>query len=309
LADEAGLPMDVIEELYANYSLPSPAPDDRAREDDARIIAGRGEAFEHLQGHRDTLIAASRFFGENLRRAAETQAHFFRARVIEPLLVAGMAPTEALDTVAPVAARFQLNADELLRLLYERHLEAYAMQETVELLERAMDAAGVDSGHAYPPAIAFLDMSGYSRLTENFGDEEAAELAASLATLVRRASHEYGGHAVKLLGDGVMFHFPTPRHAVGCGLELVRRAEEADLPPARMGIHSGPVVFRDGDYFGRTVNIAARITDFARPREVLVSAEVMAAVAEHDDRIAFESIGPIVLKGLIDPVVLYRASP
>jgi adenylate cyclase len=77
----------------------------------------------------------------------------------------------------------------------------------------------------------------------------------------------------------------------------------------RAGVHVGRPQQLGGDYYGRDVNIAARITDYARPREVLVSAEVMAAVVEHDDRIAFESIGPIVLKGLIDPVVLYRASP
>jgi class 3 adenylate cyclase len=72
---------------------------------------------------------------------------------------------------------------------------------------------------------------------------------------------------VKLLGDGVMFHFPEPAQAVWCGvgLELVDRIPRAGLPQAQVGLPSGPVVFQDGDYFGRTVNIAARITDCARP--------------------------------------------
>ena len=306
VASDAGLPMDAIQELYANYNLPSPAPEAAAREDDARIIAGRAEAYKTVRGDRETLIAASRFFGENLRRAAESQVRFFRERMVDRLLGAGMAPMEVLETLAPVSGKFQLNADELLGLLYERHLETYVLRDTLELIELAMEASGfLPERRPSPPAIAFLDMSGYTRLTESFGDEEAAELASALATLVRRASNEHGGRAVKLLGDGVMFHFPAPAGAVVCGLDLVRRAEEADLPAARMGIHVGPVVFRDGDYFGRTVNVAARITDYARPREVLVSEDVVAAV--DDEGVSFEPIGPIALKGLLDPVPLYRA--
>ena len=81
---------------------------------------------------------------------------------------------------------------------------------------------------------------------------------------------------MKLLGDGVMFHFPDPAQGVCCGLELVDRIPEVGLPRARVGLHSGPVVFQHGDYFGRTVNIAARITDHARPGEVLVSDQVVA---------------------------------
>ena len=155
------------------------------------------------------------------------------------------------------------------------------------------------------PAIAFLDMSGYTWLTEQSGDHAAAELAARLATLVRRASSAYGGRAVKFLGDGVMFHFAQPERAVACAIELVEGAEERGLPAARFGINVGPVVFHDGDYFGRTVNVAARITDYARPREVLVSAEVAAAVT--DGSVAFDPVGSVALKGLLEPIALFRA--
>jgi adenylate cyclase len=148
-------------------------------------------------------------------------------------------------------------------------------------------------------------MGGYTLLTQKAGDEAAAELATTLASLVRRASREYGGEPVKLLGDGVMFHFPEPGKAIACGLELVESAEREGLPPARMGADVGPVVFRDGDYFGQTVNVAARITDYARPAEVLVSQAAVdeAGEAEFD----FEPIGEIPLKGLREPVPLYCA--
>ena len=113
---------------------------------------------------------------------------------------------------------------------------------------------------------------------------------------------------MKLLGDGVMFHFPVPAQGVRCGLELVDRLPRVGLPRARVGLHSGPVVFQDGDYFGRTVNVAARITDYARPGEVLVSDQVVADA----DRLAgvrFELVGPVSLKGLSAPITVYNAVP
>jgi class 3 adenylate cyclase len=105
---------------------------------------------------------------------------------------------------------------------------------------------------------------------------------------------------VKLLGDGVMFHFPDPGRAVLCGLELVDRIPLVGLPQARVGLHSGPVVFQNGDYFGRTVNVAARITDYARPGEVLVSEEVVAAT-DGLQAVRYQPVGPVSLKGLIAP--------
>ena len=99
-------------------------------------------------------------------------------------------------------------------------------------------------------------------------------------------------------------HFGDPGDAVGCGLYLVGAAEEQGLPPARAGVHAGPVVFRDGDYFGQTVNLASRIADYARPREVLVSATV---VEPAEAAAEFEPIGEISLRGVAEPVPLFRA--
>ncbi len=127
------------------------------------------------------------------------------------------------------------------------------------------------------PAMCFFDLTGYTRLTEERGDEVAADLARSLASLVQKNSVQYGGKAVKFLGDGVMFHFPEPGKGVLAALDMVEAAVSVGLPPAHVGLHAGPVLFQEGDYFGRTVNISARIADYARPGEVLVSQEVVDA--------------------------------
>jgi adenylate cyclase len=105
-----------------------------------------------------------------------------------------------------------------------------------------------------------------------------------------------------------MFYFPDPAQAVLAGLELVERIPDQGLPRARMGVNSGPVVFQDGDYFGGTVNVAARITDYARPGEVLVSDSV-ATATNGPQGVRYQPIGPIALKGVMVPVTLHAAVP
>jgi adenylate cyclase len=156
-----------------------------------------------------------------------------------------------------------------------------------------------------PPAMCFLDITGYTRLTEERGDAAAADLATRLATLVRRSSQEHDGTPVKWLGDGVMFHFREPGDAVLAALEMVAVVGRHGLPPAHVGIHAGPVVYQEGDYFGRTVNLAARIAEYARPGEVLVSQEVVDAA--EGGPVTFTEIGPVELKGVPGTLRLHTA--
>ncbi len=153
--------------------------------------------------------------------------------------------------------------------------------------------------------MCFLDITGYTRLTQERGDAAAADLATKLARLVERASARHGGRPVKWLGDGVMFYFKDPGPGVVAALEMVAGVAEAGLPPAHVGLHAGPVVFQEGDYYGTTVNIAARIAEYARPGEVLVSQEVVDASDVGD--IAFREIGPVELKGVSGEMRLHAA--
>jgi adenylate cyclase len=93
-----------------------------------------------------------------------------------------------------------------------------------------------------------------------------------------------------------MFYFEKPGQAVLAALDMVEGVANHGLPPARVGIHAGPVVFQEGDYFGRTVNIAARIAEYARPGEVLVTQEVVDAADVRS--VTFTQIGPVELKGV-----------
>jgi adenylate cyclase len=252
-----------------------------------------------------SFLGGTRFFGENMRRLAESQVRSFVSEIIEPMLASGTSTLEVLEHAAPMSGAIQPAGEELVGWLHWRHFEAAVVHETVQLLETLMEQAGfAPTRPAHPPAIAFLDVGGYTRLPEDEPDEEAADLAADLTRVVWNSSYSRGGRPVKFLGDGVMFHFPEPRQAVLSALDIIDELEQAQMPPARVGINAGPVVFRDGEYFGRTVNIASKITEYARPREVLVSEEV---VRETEDGVRFEPIGQIALKGLLEPVPLFRA--
>jgi adenylate cyclase len=186
--------------------------------------------------------------------------------------------------------------EQVLLAIYHGQQEHTWRQVFVEHVEGALEAAGLYRRVERPPAMCFLDLTGYTRLTEERGDQAAAELAARLAGLVRRAALEHGGTPVKWLGDGVLCYFPAPPAAVLAALAMAEVVVGQGLPPAHVGIHAGPVVVQDGDYFGRTVNLAARIAEYARPGEVLVSQAVVEAA--QGGPVAFTEIGPVELKGV-----------
>jgi adenylate cyclase len=102
-----------------------------------------------------------------------------------------------------------------------------------------------------------------------------------------------------------MFYFREPGDAVLAALAMVEVVDSHGLPPAHVGIHAGPVVFQDGDYFGRTVNIAARIAEYARPGEVVVSQQVVDAAGAV--AVSFVEIGPVELKGVPGTLRLHTA--
>jgi adenylate cyclase len=305
-ADEFGFSRETIERLYTLWGLAAPPRDALIRADDEAILRVGASVFDALGRDEALLAAATRYFGENLRRIAESQVEFFKSSVLEPALSSGGVSREVIETASEVADVLRPAAVELVRWLHARHFETYVVQTLVMVIETAMEASGYNLARpSSPPAIAFLDLSGYTRLTEESGDQAAAELAGKLAELVAHASIAHGGRAVKYLGDGVMFHFADPGKAAPCGLDLVEQASKLALPAARMGANAGPVVFRDGDYFGRTINVAARVVEYARPREVLVTDDLVHAAK--DEAIVFRPLGPVSLKGLAEPVVLHVA--
>ncbi len=154
----------------------------------------------------------------------------------------------------------------------------------------------------------FADLAGFTALTEAHGDEEAADLAAEFFACVRELLPQHDAEEVKTIGDAVMVRCGQAGSAVELGLRIaedVRRHER--FPVVRIGMHTGPATARDGDWFGATVNVAARVSGIAGGGEVLVSGSTRQAAGELE-RVEFRRHGLRRLKNVGEPVDVYRAA-
>jgi class 3 adenylate cyclase len=169
---------------------------------------------------------------------------------------------------------------ETVGALLARNIESASVASWAASVEMLMAARGLLTPRATQPSVvAFVDFSGFPRLTEELGDDGAPTSRRGLVEEAEKVTAVgTGARIVKLLGDGVMLHGVEASAALDAALTLVEPLPHAGLPGAHAGVHAGPVIERDGDLFGRTVNLAARITGAAREGEVLVSSDVVAVI-------------------------------
>jgi adenylate cyclase len=305
LSARTGLPLDLLMLIREAAGAGVPDPTDRVREDELAVVpvieAGLAIGFRPV-----SVARRLRVLGDAMRRVAETEQDAFRSDMTEPMVAAGATATElsATSTTAEILRVDQTMDEAVLAIWHAQQVRAWTA-DLVTILEKSLADAGLLTPLRRPPAICFLDITGYTRLTRERGDAAAGDLAEELGTLVRRTAVEHGGRPVKWLGDGVMVHFPDPASAALAALAMVDGVASSGLPPAHVGLHAGPVLSQGGDYFGETVNLAARIADYARPGEVLVTQEVVDVSAEAG--VTFSQIGPVELKGISGVVALYAA--
>ena len=304
VSERTGIPFEVLAAMREATGSPAPRPEDRLRGSELETLPAL--ELEIRFGFKPQVLERLlRAWGDSIRRMADVEGDVWMTEVLQPLFASGASFADIGPRTAEFSNALQpLAAREIIALYRGQQTNAW-MRNFFGGFESGLAAAGLYNPVERPPAICFLDLSGYTRLTDERGDAAAADLAGRLSRLVNGTSVRYGGKPVKWLGDGVMFHFRDPGPGVLAALEMVEGAEEARLPPAHVGIHAGPVLFQEGDYFGRTVNVASRIADYARRGEVLVTDEVVAAT--DIDRITFESIGPVELKGLTETIPLHVA--
>ena len=306
VAADTNVPLELLLKLREAMGSAEPAPHDRVREHERPVI--RLMQAQVAEGVRPTAIERwLRVYGDSMRRVAETEGDWWHTEVEQPLLDGGMTPTEMLRAAEEGAAqRIAPHMDAAILGLYHGHQEHAWTKNVLDGVETVLAEAGVYSRLQELPAICFLDITGYTQLTEEQGDEAAAELAETVGSIVRRTSTRHGGKPTKWLGDGVMLYYPEPGAAVEAALEIKEALALAGLPPAHVGLHAGPVLFQEGDYYGRTVNLASRIADHAGPGEVVVSQAVVDA--SRSASVAFAEIGPVELKGIAGAVRLFAAS-
>jgi class 3 adenylate cyclase len=302
VGEREGIPLELLLVVRDAIGFAQAEPDDPMREDELRLVPLIG--LQLARGVDPTSIEQwLRVYGDALRRIAETEANVWYTQITLPQLATGLNEAEMQELTAEWGDEFDPLMDRAVLAIYHAHQEHTWIEVLIEVVESALERAGLRAKMKITPAICFVDISGFTDLTEQRGDEAAADLASLMAPLVRRTAERHGGKVVKYLGDGVMLYFGHVEDAVSATLETVEAVAGAGLPPAHAGIDTGPVVFQGGDYFGRTVNLAARIMERAQPGQVLVSDGV--AMSVDRERFALAPIGRVELKGVPRPVDLH----
>jgi adenylate cyclase len=305
VSQETGIPLELLGSFLEAIGFARMAPDELIREDELEVVPLLQRGL--VTGILDQVWATrvGRGFAEGLRLIARVEEEVWQARFMAPLRASGADQQTARERAAQLSIDFLPLVDTALLAAYRRQQELAWIEDMVEDIEAALEAAGALGRPERVPAMCFLDLVGYTRLTEEHGDQAAAGLAEALAVLVGRSSREYGGVPVKWLGDGVMFHFRDPAGAVLAALQMVEEFPQAGLPPAHVGVAAGPVVVQGGDYFGRTVNLAARIAAYASASRVLVSERVVEGAPPQG--VTFAEEGQVQLEGFAHPVRLLEA--
>jgi adenylate cyclase len=305
LAEELGLDPALMGRFLQAVGLPEVDPDAPVRDDDAELV-GVGAAAMGAGLPEETVLRTLRVFAEHLDRMAEHQRALFRSDVQDRMIEAGVPRAQMLEQSAEIRKRLVDLGFRTSFLLHRRMLERQQFENTAEQLELLFDELGIRrrSDHA-PEAIVFVDLSGFTRLTRELGDEQAAQRSRELANVVRTAAGRHRGRVIKLLGDGAMLHFGSAAGAVAAATAVIELGEQAGLPAARAGIAVGALIRRDGDYFGHTVNLASRICDAAGASSVTATVEVADLTPER----TWTPIGEATLKGVPDPVALVRLAP
>ena len=307
VSQETGVPLELLGSFLEAIGFARMAPDELMQEDELEVVPLLQLGLS--SGFLDQLWSTrlGRGYAEGLRLIAQVEREVWQARFMAPMLEAGADQQTAMERAAQRAGDLNYTSlvDRALMAAYRRQQELAWTEQLVENIEAALDATGMVGRPERVPAMCFLDLVGYTRLTEERGDQAAAELAGRLAMLVGRSAREHGGVPVKWLGDGVMFHYREPAGAVLAALQMVEEFPQAGLPPAHVGVAAGPVVVQGGDYFGRTVNLAARIAAYASASRVLVSERV--AERAPPQGVTFVELGQVQLRGIAHPVRLLEA--
>jgi adenylate cyclase len=304
LAAERDVPMSFVQALHQSLGFAPPDSGDRAGEDDATMLEMTA-VFRGAGVDDDATLRLLGVYADSLRRIAKAEADYYEANIERRLRAAGLDERQLIDLGTQLGDRVIGLLERVLLMVYRRHREHLWNEHAINHAEQALETSGLQTRVPQPPAICFVDLTGYTRLTEERGDEAAAQVAGRLVALVNDISRRRGGRPVRWLGDGGMFYFREPGTAVVAGLDLVEHSTAVDLPPAHVGIHTGPVISQDGDVYGRTVNLAARIASYAHAGQVVVSQET--AQRSGDRQVSFDPLGAVQLKGVAQRLPLYEA--
>jgi len=249
-------------------------------------------------------VQLARVYGQAIAQIADAEVRLIHLYVHEPLMRDGMPNVEIAEQMEGLARELIPFAAPLLRYVHDRLLGHFVEQDVIGHMENDLAESSSEEGRVRV-AIVFADLAGYARLTVERGDEEALAAVERFVEAVERTLPA-DARVIKTLGDEVMVVGPDAGGLVRWAAGL-RAAIAPGDPPPRIGMHYGDALYRDGDYYGREINQAARVVARAGGGEVLVTRPVV-DVAAGFDSVKFERIGEVGLKGFSEPTELFIAS-
>jgi adenylate cyclase len=302
VAKETGLEPALIERFWTSIGLP-PAGLEHMSEDDMRVV----EYVASVLAAGFPLVAflqLCRVYGQALSQIADAEVRLFHLYVHEPLMREGVPGLEMAEEMEGLARDLLPLSSPLMDYVHRRFLQHFVEQDVVGHMEMELEDEDVDLGRVRV-AVAFADLAGYTRFTEDEGEEEALSFVERFVEGVTSTLPD-GARVVKTIGDEVMVVGQDVQALVDWAVGF--QAMFAERPQPRIGIHYGSTLYRDGDYFGREVNLASRVVARARGGEVLLTDSVVESVRD-SNHLSFEPIGQVKLKGFDEPRQLCRASP
>jgi adenylate cyclase len=298
-AEATGLEPALIERFWTSIGLPPQTLESMTDEDVqalqyvASVLAAGFPLVAFLQ--------LCRVYGQALSQIADAEVRLFHIYVHEPLIREGVPGLEMAEEMEHLARDLLPLASPLMDYVHQRFLQHFIEQDVVGHMEIELEG-DMDLGRLRV-AIAFADLAGYTRFTEEEGEEEALSFVERFIEGVTSTLPE-DARVVKTIGDEVMVVGQDVGALTDWAVGFQRLFPERPQP--RIGIHYGATLYRDGDYYGREVNLASRVVARARGGEVVVTDAVVEAVKE-SPHLHFDEIGTVKLKGFDEPRQLCRA--
>jgi adenylate cyclase len=295
-AEATGLEVDLIKRISATMGLTLEAISDEDLE-----MLGYAAAVLSAGFPPAAFLQLMRVYGQVIAQIADAEVRLIHLYVHEPLMRAGVPSVEIAEEMEGLAREVFPFAAPFMNYLHGRLLAHFVEQDMIGHMEADLAEEAPQEGRLRV-AIAFADLAGYAQLTVERGDEAAVSTVERFAQAVAQTLPA-DARVIKTLGDEVMVIGSDPAALTRWAVALQTGIAPGD-PPPRIGIHYGEVLYRDGDYFGREVNQAARVVARAGGGEVLVTRPVV-EMASGVDGIAFNRIGEVRLKGFSEPTELF----
>jgi adenylate cyclase len=295
-ARETGLEPELIRRIWtaAGFSAESL---EHLGEDDLQLLQRLGAVLD-AGLPLVAFLQLVRVYGQALAQIADAEVKLFHLYVHEPMIGDGAPVLDIAEELSDLASELLPLAGPIMDFVHQRTLQHFLAQDVVGHLELVADDAALGRVRV---AIAFADLAGYTRLTEEVGEEEALEVVERFVEVVGETLPDTA-RVIKTIGDEVMVVGTDAAALADWAVGLVALSTERPLP--RIGVHVGSALYRDGDYYGRAVNLAARVGARATGGEVLVTREVCDAAGKN---LLFQPIGEVKLKGFGEATELFLA--